>query len=75
MSDLIPDFDTAEDEVDFLRGYLERANEELEQKEARITELENALNEAADELEGCAEYSLNCAGEKARAIANNKDKG
>jgi len=37
MSEVIPDFDTAEDEIDFLRGYLVRANEELEQHKA-ITE-------------------------------------
>jgi len=41
----------------------------IEAKEARITELENALLEAADILEGCAEFELNYTGEKCRETA------
>jgi len=55
------------------RGGNQPTNEEIARAallaELRITELENALLEAADILEGCAEFELNYIGENCRKIA------
>lgn len=60
-----------------LHGYVR----EIEAQDKRITELENALNEAADVFENRtnfierAEKYRVIAQDKCRALANNKDKG
>ena len=51
---------------------------ELEEKEARITTLENALNEAASDIglhAGVTFLDITKLKDKYREIANNKDKG
>ena len=54
MSILMPEFNAIEDEVDFLRGYSERANEEIENLKEGQKELAFALIDASCDMI-CAE--------------------